>query len=647
MLAIVSFIVQSYGAQEVGPVLAQSNGITMANMTASSAMASNLVSAAGFLATMVPLISWGLVKGSIAFTEFITHGIGQSFAAGAAQTMATGNVSLDNFSMDNANMFKWSAAASQAMGQQGTTGYLAGTDGMLEANWQGMKLSANGGSLNPTRNNQNSAAVSEAYSQAQSYKKAEAQQHTVTKSLQDQLAATTAELKGFGVGTSIGSDGKLQFSEGHAASTSAADSTKTNTSNNVTDQEQAKAAIGGDAGVSGGGGAGPGKGGYLPIPKLSGGVDLDKSASQTKNAVSSRDHGTAVDHNVRSDLSEQRSGGESGSRSQSASSGRQAQIQALESKAVGLQDQITKSQQAEQDDKAQYQESLGLATTLSQGTTGSETLEQGQTQVDSAPSGPVTGVNPEATQATIAKHRAAIAAHSAELNQHGTALTAEQQALQAKVQAQQAKDRAAIDTASAATASAASGRIAAVNGAKIVNELNAAGKNVNAQFAAVNGKVDAALAHDPALTSVLSHNKGFLAAGLGLVAAAEAGGAGLNWAASKMGKSPEEVKAMVNSEKSQLKTELEANTNKYMEEGLDSKAAKQKALREIIARATKQAAVDFGEREAKGLAATSAADVLPGVGEAVAGVVTAVNAAETAKDVIGLAIAAKELADNE
>lgn len=645
MLAIVSFIVQSYGAQEVGPVLSQSGGITMANMTATSAMASNLVSAAGFLATMVPLISWGLVKGSIAFTEFITHGIGQSFAAGAAQTMATGNVSLDNFSMDNANMFKWSAAASQAMGSQGTTGYLAGVNGMVDANWQGQKFSANGGAMNPVQSNQNSAAVSQALSRAEAIKEAEARQQAITTGLQDQLANTTAELRAFGINASVGKDGKLTFTQGSGTGDAATAGRTASAGANAAAQRTAKAGLDGGADVKGGG-KGVGPGGHIPLPAAHGGAEAGLAASKTNTRTRSAEQKAAEERKVHHDENVQAASSASGSAGQGASSGRQAQIQALESKAASIQDSITKSQQREHALQVQYNETLHDATVLSQSTTGAETFEQGDAQVHGAPEGLVSGVDQQRVQSDITAAKRTLVKDGKAMDAAGAKIAKQQAALQSEVQRQHIKDNSAIDAGTAATRAQAAAEADLVNGAKVLNDINVAGKNINSEFATLQTKMDASMAKDPSVLGVISQNKAFLAGGLGIVGAAEVGGTALSWVASKLGKSEEAVKGMVASEEEKVKGQIAEKAAAYEAKGFTEKEARKMAARDILKEMGSVAAKHFGEREVKGLAKTAAADAIPGVGEAVATVVTAVNAGESVKDAIGLAIAAKELADD-
>lgn len=123
MFAVVSFIMNSYAQGDLSPLLQVNTtgagtawGLTAANIGAISTASSTMVAAGGFLGTMVPLIAWGLVKGQLAFTEFVTHGIGTSFANSAATEMATGNVSLGNQSIDLANFSKFNSVHQTSVG---------------------------------------------------------------------------------------------------------------------------------------------------------------------------------------------------------------------------------------------------------------------------------------------------------------------------------------------------------------------------------------------------------------------------------------------------------------------------------------------------------------------------------------------------
>ena len=119
MLSIVNYLVTLFSAGPFGSSLGQYAGYTLMNMPAVSEQTANMTAAAGFLAASVPIISWGLVKGGMAFTEFISKGMGASLAAAAAQEAATGNISLNNQSYNNRTLDKWAMDAVTTVGSAG------------------------------------------------------------------------------------------------------------------------------------------------------------------------------------------------------------------------------------------------------------------------------------------------------------------------------------------------------------------------------------------------------------------------------------------------------------------------------------------------------------------------------------------------
>jgi len=115
MLAIVNFLIEIFGSSSLGTSLG-TDGLTIGNSALVSEQANNLQIVAEFMGTLVPLMTWGLVKGAMAFTEFISHGIGSSFATQAGAQAATGNMSMGNIGMDNTTMNKYNTQRSIATG---------------------------------------------------------------------------------------------------------------------------------------------------------------------------------------------------------------------------------------------------------------------------------------------------------------------------------------------------------------------------------------------------------------------------------------------------------------------------------------------------------------------------------------------------
>jgi hypothetical protein len=117
MLALINFMITLFAVESVQGVTVFSEGaITAANSGQISERINNLIIASQFLGTMTPLITWGLVKGTLAFTEFISQGLGSSFASQAGASAATGNLSMNNLSMDTTSMNRFSTQMSSAVG---------------------------------------------------------------------------------------------------------------------------------------------------------------------------------------------------------------------------------------------------------------------------------------------------------------------------------------------------------------------------------------------------------------------------------------------------------------------------------------------------------------------------------------------------
>lgn len=118
MLAVVNFLIAVFAKNAMGGVLGSGDtmGFTFHNNFVMTQEANNLVIASQFLGTMVPMITWGLVKGAMAFTEFISHGIGANLGAQAGKEMATGNVGLNNAQFDNFSANKFNSTSQSSLG---------------------------------------------------------------------------------------------------------------------------------------------------------------------------------------------------------------------------------------------------------------------------------------------------------------------------------------------------------------------------------------------------------------------------------------------------------------------------------------------------------------------------------------------------
>lgn len=123
MLGVINYIMTLFGIDATQGIIGAAGGVNTFNSALISEKTANLIIAGQFLGTMVPLITWGLVKGTLAFTEFISHGIGSAFSNQAGASAATGNISMDNMSMDNTSMNKYNTAMSSTVGTQATNAF--------------------------------------------------------------------------------------------------------------------------------------------------------------------------------------------------------------------------------------------------------------------------------------------------------------------------------------------------------------------------------------------------------------------------------------------------------------------------------------------------------------------------------------------
>ncbi|WP_087865262.1 conjugal transfer protein TraG N-terminal domain-containing protein [Comamonas thiooxydans] len=116
MLAVVNFIILSMQQSELGGALGSAGTFTMATLGMTTEKAANMRAAATFVGTMVPALAWAMVKGSVDFSRVIGSAVGENFAQQAANTMTTGNFSLNQGSMDSFTSNKHSTAATSDHG---------------------------------------------------------------------------------------------------------------------------------------------------------------------------------------------------------------------------------------------------------------------------------------------------------------------------------------------------------------------------------------------------------------------------------------------------------------------------------------------------------------------------------------------------
>lgn len=147
LLAIINYLITLFGKQDLYSVWSLSGGPTMQTEWTVSEKTNNLVVAAQFLGTSVPILALGLVKGAMAFTEFVSHGIGSSLATQAGASASSGNMSMGNMSMDNVSANKYNTAMSSSVGSQDVMAYMNGGTAQQTFGMGGTAATANGGSV--------------------------------------------------------------------------------------------------------------------------------------------------------------------------------------------------------------------------------------------------------------------------------------------------------------------------------------------------------------------------------------------------------------------------------------------------------------------------------------------------------------------
>lgn len=144
LLAVINFIITLFDIQSFSGQITSVGGLNTQNAGIISESSNNLVLAAEFLGTMVPMLAWGIVNGTLAFTEFIAHGIGSNFAIQAGATAASGNLSMGNMSLNNVSSNKYNPAVSSTVGYQEVNAF-AGAGSAVLANQLGGSMSSESG----------------------------------------------------------------------------------------------------------------------------------------------------------------------------------------------------------------------------------------------------------------------------------------------------------------------------------------------------------------------------------------------------------------------------------------------------------------------------------------------------------------------
>ena len=207
LLAIVNYIIALYAQAGISGLFGPSGGgITMHNLPVITVQTARFETAAGFMASMVPLIAWGLVKGSIAFTDFILGAAGSAYAGSAAQMMATGNVTLASETIGNETLQQFNLARKSSVGYMQTASYIGGASVLYDEQMGGGMLDLNGAAVNETRQ----TAISESASQSLARTAALSQQFSrATSAMQGEMAQFARDY-GLGEGWTHGGGSQVQ-----------------------------------------------------------------------------------------------------------------------------------------------------------------------------------------------------------------------------------------------------------------------------------------------------------------------------------------------------------------------------------------------------------------------------------------------------
>ena len=305
MLSIVNYLVTLFGIQDMQTIMATGNaGFNMANSFIITEQGNNLTIAASFLATMVPLLCWGLVNGAMAFTEFISHGIGSSFSMQAGAQAATGNVSLNSMGMNSLNANKFDNAHKATVGNQSVMAF--GTAGSFTQN------NDRGGVVT----SQNGQALTAVANEGSTQTKTAGMQHTAQTGMNGKTDVSAGNSRGASTrsGTTVTGTTAEQLSNTDASSTGTKMSSKvaskdeqSHGSNMQTQASAAadkssqmgagtKAGLGGSGGKAGGGKAGAGDAGGGKSTGATTGIDTSAGMGQRNTLAVSAGATDGVSH---------------------------------------------------------------------------------------------------------------------------------------------------------------------------------------------------------------------------------------------------------------------------------------------------------------------------------------------------------------
>lgn len=305
LLAIINYLITLFGKQDLYSIWSLSGGPSMQTEWTVSEKTNNLVVAAQFLGTSVPILALGLVKGAMAFTEFVSHGIGSSLATQAGATASSGNLSMGNMSMDNVSANKYNTAASSSVGTQDVMAFTNAGSAQQTLNMGGLAATANGGSMTQALSSQQAQSTSN--------------QASTTVGANENAGANASANQGVRYGSNASVESSSGIDQGARNTASSSSQSALATSGGTADNagtstgveqsavagQQAGASLGAtggtatSAGGGGGGGGGGGKGGGSSFPvKASGGTTAKIETSESNGLMTTGKEGASGGHSA-------------------------------------------------------------------------------------------------------------------------------------------------------------------------------------------------------------------------------------------------------------------------------------------------------------------------------------------------------------
>lgn len=296
MLSIVNYLVTLFRLEGLRNATHDAGGFNAANSWVISEGANNMVIAASFLGTMVPILTWGLVTGAMAFNEFISQGVGSSFAMTAGANAATGTSAMNNMNMNNASNNAFSTAQKATVGSQQVMAHESAGSLMVSSEQGGYGISKDGANVSAagTLSSATALAATTAVNASSTSSGSRGNTAGETRST-NESSGTSAKwdsTQGVGQDSALATTAAKTNSVGTSKSTG--NSSKHDQTGGASEKSNLVGSVGTGANVGGGGGggggAGAGAGGGKKNPlsalKSQGGVN---AAQTTENSIGMSD----------------------------------------------------------------------------------------------------------------------------------------------------------------------------------------------------------------------------------------------------------------------------------------------------------------------------------------------------------------------